>query len=49
MKEKGTVPGLIKDSFSSIHIDNLEQYQRHAVNSSTALAHSLIIDVQQQR
>ena len=49
MKEKGTVPGLIKDSFSAIHIDNLEQYQRYAVNPSTALAHSLIIGVQQPR
>ena len=49
MKEKGTGPGLIKDSFSAVHIDDLEQYQRDAVNPSTALAHSLIVGVQQPR
>ena len=49
MKEKGVVPGLLKNLLAAIHIDNLEQYQSYAVNPKEALKHSMVIGVQQPK
>ena len=47
LKQNGEILGLLADRFLAIHMDNLEQYQKHARNPAEALTSSLVVAVQQ--
>ena len=46
-KDAGNVPGLLKDRRTAIHMDNLEQYQKNALDPTKSLASSLVVGAQQ--